>query len=37
MASTAINFSTEQAAYEAALKASANIVQESLVNFLGNG
>ncbi len=37
MASTEINFSTEQAAYEAALKASASIVQESLVNFLGNG
>jgi len=37
MASTEISFSTEQAAYEAALKASATIVQESLVNFLGNG
>ncbi|MGA2929940.1 MAG: flagellin, partial [Solirubrobacteraceae bacterium] len=37
MATTEINFSTQQAAYEAALKASASIVQESLVDFLGNG
>jgi flagellar hook-associated protein 3 FlgL len=36
MATTEINFSTQQAAYEAALKASASIVQESLVNFLGS-
>ncbi len=37
MATAEINYSTQQAAYEAALKAGANIVQESLVNFLGNG
>lgn len=36
MAQAEINFSTEQAAYEAALKAGANIVQESLMNFLSN-
>jgi flagellar hook-associated protein 3 FlgL len=34
MATTAINFSTEQAAYSAALRAGANIVQTSLLNFL---
>jgi hypothetical protein len=32
----AINFSTEQAAYSAALKAGANIVQSSLLDFLNN-
>jgi flagellar hook-associated protein 3 FlgL len=34
MATTAINFSTEQAAYTAALRAGANIVQSSLLDFL---
>jgi len=37
MATTEINFSTEQAALQAALQAGANIVQQSLMNFLGNG
>jgi len=37
MATTEINFSMQQTAYEAALKAGASIVQESLVDFLGNG
>ena len=36
MATVAINFSTEQAAYSAALKAGANIVQSSLLDFLNN-
>jgi flagellar hook-associated protein 3 FlgL len=36
MASTEISFSTQQAALTAALQAGANIVQESLMNFLGN-
>jgi flagellar hook-associated protein 3 FlgL len=36
MATTAINFSTEQAAYTAALRAGANIVQSSLLDFLNN-
>ncbi|MGZ4249659.1 MAG: flagellar hook-associated protein FlgL [Solirubrobacteraceae bacterium] len=36
MATVAINFSTEQAAYQAALKAGANIVQSSLLDFLKN-
>lgn len=35
MATTMINFSTQQAAYEAALRAGASIVQDSLLNFLG--
>jgi flagellar hook-associated protein 3 FlgL len=35
MAQTEINFSTEQAALTAALQAGANIVQQSLMNFLG--
>jgi flagellar hook-associated protein 3 FlgL len=34
-AQTAINYSTEQAAYTAALRAGASIVQNSLMNFLG--
>jgi flagellar hook-associated protein 3 FlgL len=34
LAQTAIEYSTEQAAYTAALKAGATIVQNSLVNFL---
>jgi flagellar hook-associated protein 3 FlgL len=34
MAQAAISFSTEQAAYTAALQASAKIVQNSLLNFL---
>jgi flagellar hook-associated protein 3 FlgL len=34
MATTITNYSTEQAAYSAALRASASIVQESLLNFL---
>jgi len=34
MGQAAINFSTEQAAYTAALQASAKIVQSSLLNFL---
>jgi flagellar hook-associated protein 3 FlgL len=34
LAQTAIQYSTEQAAYTAALKAGATIVQQSLVNFL---
>lgn len=34
MAQTEINYSTEQAAYQAALRAGANIVQSSLLNFL---
>ena len=37
MATTEINFSTEQAALQAALQGGANIVQQSLMNFLGNG
>jgi flagellar hook-associated protein 3 FlgL len=36
MATTAINFSTEQAAYSAALRAGANIVQSSLMDFLSS-
>jgi flagellar hook-associated protein 3 FlgL len=36
MATVAINFSTEQAAYSAALKAGANIVQSSLLDFLNH-
>lgn len=36
MATTEINFSTQQAALTAALQAGANIVQESLMNFLGS-
>jgi flagellar hook-associated protein 3 FlgL len=35
MAKTEINFSTEQAALTAALQAGAQIVQQSLMNFLG--
>lgn len=35
MAQTEINYSTQQAAFTAALKASAGIVQSSLVDFLG--
>jgi flagellar hook-associated protein 3 FlgL len=34
MGQAAINFSTEQAAYTAALQASAKIVQQSLLNYL---
>jgi len=34
IAKTTINYSNEQAAYQAALRAGANIVQESLLNFL---
>jgi len=34
MAQTEINYSTQQAAYQAALKAGANIVQGSLLDFL---
>jgi flagellar hook-associated protein 3 FlgL len=34
MAATITNFSTEQAAYTAALRASASIVQTSLLDFL---
>lgn len=34
MAQTITNFSTEQAAYQAALQAGANILQSSLLNFL---
>jgi flagellin-like hook-associated protein FlgL len=34
MAKTAMMFSNEQAAYTAALRAGASIVQESLLNFL---
>jgi hypothetical protein len=34
MAQAAIDFSTEQAAFNAALRASANIVQSSLLDFL---
>jgi flagellar hook-associated protein 3 FlgL len=34
IAKTSIAFSNQQAAYEAALRASASIVQESLLNFL---
>jgi flagellar hook-associated protein 3 FlgL len=37
MASTEISFSTQQAALTAALQAGASIVQQSLMNFLGNG
>ncbi|MGH2882804.1 MAG: flagellin, partial [Solirubrobacteraceae bacterium] len=36
MASTEISFSTQQAALTAALQAGANIVQQSLMNFLGS-
>jgi len=35
-AQASIDFSTEQAAYTAALRASASIVQASLMNFLGS-
>jgi flagellar hook-associated protein 3 FlgL len=34
MAQTEINYSTQQAAYQAALRAGANIVQSSLLDFL---
>jgi flagellar hook-associated protein 3 FlgL len=34
MASTITDYSTEQAAYQASLRATANIVQQSLLNFL---
>lgn len=34
MAQTTINFSTQQAAYTAALRASANIVQSSLFDVV---
>jgi flagellar hook-associated protein 3 FlgL len=34
IAKTSINYSNEQAAYDAALRAGASIVQESLLNFL---
>jgi flagellar hook-associated protein 3 FlgL len=34
VAAVSINYANEQAAYEAALRAGANIVQESLLNFL---
>ncbi len=34
IAQTSIDFSTQQAAYNAALRASASIVQDSLLNFL---
>jgi flagellar hook-associated protein 3 FlgL len=37
MAKTEIDFSTEQAALTAALQAGAQIVQQSLMNFLGAG
>jgi len=37
MASTEISYSTQQAALTAALQAGASIVQQSLMNFLGNG
>jgi len=37
MASTEISYSTQQAALQAALQAGANIVQQSLMNFLGSG
>ena len=36
MATVMINFSTQQAAYTAALRAGANIVQSSLMDFLNN-
>lgn len=35
LAQTSIDYSTEQAAYQAALRASASILQDSLMNFLG--
>jgi flagellar hook-associated protein 3 FlgL len=34
VAATSIAYANEQAAYEAALRAGATIVQESLLNFL---
>jgi flagellar hook-associated protein 3 FlgL len=34
MAQTEIDYSTQQAAYTAALRAGANIVQSSLMDFL---
>ncbi|HYB27742.1 MAG TPA: flagellar hook-associated protein FlgL [Solirubrobacteraceae bacterium] len=37
MAATETKFSSEQAAFEAALQGGADIVQESLMNFLGSG
>ena len=37
MATTEISYSTQQAALTAALQAGAQIVQQSLMNFLGNG
>jgi flagellar hook-associated protein 3 FlgL len=36
MASTEISFSTQQAALQAALQAGAQVVQQSLMNFLGS-
>jgi flagellar hook-associated protein 3 FlgL len=36
MASTEVQFSSEQAAFEAALQGGSDIVQESLMNFLGS-
>jgi flagellar hook-associated protein 3 FlgL len=34
IAQVSVNFANEQAAYQAALRASASIIQESLINFL---
>ncbi len=34
VAQATIDFSTEESAYEAALKSSADIIQTSLLNFL---
>jgi flagellar hook-associated protein 3 FlgL len=36
MAQAEIDFSTQQAAFQAALQAGARIVQSSLMNFLSN-
>jgi flagellar hook-associated protein 3 FlgL len=36
MATTEVTFSSEQAAYQAALQGGASIVQQSLLNFLGS-
>jgi flagellin-like hook-associated protein FlgL len=35
MAQATVQFSTEQAGYQAALQSSADIIQTSLLNFLG--
>jgi len=36
MAKTLVDFSTQQAVYQAALKSGANLIQPSLMDFLSN-